>query len=136
VPIAWLPLLPPWWLGSDSPVEGCSPPGYGYEIVTEFDDHHYDTLDSAVGTSNADRDFRFSFDMAGAWTCWFSMGCANSMAAVAPSLVARKRLSRRGLFTATTTHWIPLWVPPTRTVISGSASIWPTLSSLNRIHQS
>ncbi|KAJ6148739.1 hypothetical protein N7497_010721 [Penicillium chrysogenum] len=33
-------------------------------IVTEFDDHHYDTLDSAAGTSNADRDFRFSFDMA------------------------------------------------------------------------
>ncbi|OQE20182.1 hypothetical protein PENFLA_c017G02621 [Penicillium flavigenum] len=33
-------------------------------IVTEFDDHHYDTLDSAAGTSNPDRDFRFSFDMA------------------------------------------------------------------------
>lgn len=33
-------------------------------IVTEFDDRHYDTLDSTASTSNADRDFRFSFDMA------------------------------------------------------------------------
>ncbi|KAJ5426357.1 hypothetical protein N7465_001427 [Penicillium sp. CMV-2018d] len=33
-------------------------------IVTEFDDHHYDTLDSTASTANADRDFRFSFDMA------------------------------------------------------------------------
>lgn len=32
-------------------------------IVTEFDDRHYDTLELAEGTTDASRDFRFSFDM-------------------------------------------------------------------------
>ena len=33
-------------------------------VVTESDDQHYNTLDPAAGASDADRDFRFSFDMA------------------------------------------------------------------------
>ncbi|KAJ5581436.1 hypothetical protein N7535_000056 [Penicillium sp. DV-2018c] len=32
-------------------------------ILTEFDDHHYDTLDRSDGNPAANRDFRFSFDM-------------------------------------------------------------------------
>jgi hypothetical protein len=32
-------------------------------VVTEFDDHHYDTSERAEGNPHANRDFRFSFDM-------------------------------------------------------------------------
>ena len=33
-------------------------------IVTEFDDHHYDTLDHPEGAPDANRNFRFSFETA------------------------------------------------------------------------